>query len=144
MLSNKHMDIDDLRRLNIRSLEQEAGSPSAIADKVGMSYAQYINTRDGAKEAKTGKRRGMRKETAWRFEDAFSRPRGWLDIDHDAHTIDDLAKSLGQQILGASPEVQSVIRSLILRYETDPSRGDETARAIKTLLGITAVRLKEE
>jgi len=77
------MDIDDIRRANIRALELSAGSPTAIADKVGMTYTQYMNTRNGAKEAKTGKRRGMRKETAWRFEDAFGMPRGWLDIQHD-------------------------------------------------------------
>ena len=130
------MDIDDVRRTNIRALEREAGSPSAIAERLGMSYAQYINTRDGAKESKTGKRRGIRKETAWRFEQAFSRPRGWLDIDHASNTIANLAESLGQQILRASPEVQAVIRSLLLRYEADNSHGDETARAIKTLLGI--------
>ena len=76
------MDIDDIRRTNIRALEKLAGSPTAAADRVGMSYAQYVNTRDGAKEAKTGKPRGMRKETAWRFEDAYGQPRGWLDREH--------------------------------------------------------------
>lgn len=84
MLLNAAMDIDELRRINIRTLENCAGSPRAMADLVGMTYVQYVNTRDGAKEAKTGKRRGMRKETAWRFEDAFQLPRGWLDTDHDA------------------------------------------------------------
>lgn len=39
-------------------------------EAVGMSYAQYINLRDGAKDARSGKPRGMRKETAWRFENA--------------------------------------------------------------------------
>lgn len=78
------MDIDEIRRANIRLLEAIAGSPKSAADRVGMTYAQYVNTRDGAKEAKTGKPRGMRKETAWRFEDAFGKDRGWLDTDHSA------------------------------------------------------------
>lgn len=78
------MDVDEIRRINIRALEAESGSPTAAAARVGMSYAQYLNTRDGAREAKTGKRRGMRKETAWRFEDAYQKPRGWLDHDHSA------------------------------------------------------------
>ena len=78
------MDIDEIRRTNIRALEVIAGSPKNTADRVGMTYAQYVNTRDGAKEAKTGKPRGMRKETAWRFEDAFGMPRGWLDTAHCA------------------------------------------------------------
>lgn len=76
------MDIDEIRRTNVRRLEAIAGSPKDAADRVGMTYAQYVNTRDGAKEAKTGKQRGMRKETAWRFEDAFGMTRGWLDTDH--------------------------------------------------------------
>lgn len=81
------MDIDDIRRANIRHLEHEAGSPAAAADRVGMTYVQYVNLRDGAKHSETGKPRGMRKTTAWRFEDAFGRPRGWLDSNHDAHTL---------------------------------------------------------
>jgi hypothetical protein len=81
------MDIDDIRRANIRTLEKEAGSPRLAADTVEMSYAQFVNYRDGAKEAKTGKVRGMRKETAWRFEDAFGKPRGWLDQDHSAASL---------------------------------------------------------
>lgn len=76
------MDIDDIRRANIRLLQQSAGSARLAADKVGMTYAQFVNYRDGAKEAKTGKVRGMRKETAWRIEDAFNMPRGWLDQPH--------------------------------------------------------------
>jgi len=81
------MDIDDIRRANIRLLEKSAGSPRLAAETVEMSYAQYVNYRDGAKEAKTGKVRGMRKETAWRFEDAFKKPRGWLDQDHSAQRL---------------------------------------------------------
>lgn len=76
------MDIDDIRRANICLLEKAAGSPTAAADRVGMSYSQYINLRDGAKDPRSGKQRAMRKETAWRFEDAFGMPRGWLDTHH--------------------------------------------------------------
>jgi hypothetical protein len=81
------MDIDDIRRFNICALEKEAGTPKLAADRAGMSYAQYLNYRNGAKEAKTGKVRGMRKETAWRFEDAFMKPRGWLDKDRTSNRI---------------------------------------------------------
>lgn len=76
------MDIDDIRRTNLKTLEQLAGSITAAAQKVDMTYAQWLNYRNGAKEAKTGKKRGMRKETAWRFEVAFGMPRGWLDTPH--------------------------------------------------------------
>lgn len=87
MLSNKSMDIDELRRTNICALEKEAGSPKKAAELVDMTYVQYLNYRNGAKETKTGKVRGMRKETAWRFEDAFNKPRGWLDQDHSSYLL---------------------------------------------------------
>lgn len=76
------MDIDDIRRANIRLLQQSAGSARLAADKVSMSYAQFVNYRDGAKDSRSGKQRAMRKETAWRIEDAFNMPRGWLDQPH--------------------------------------------------------------
>ena len=76
------MDIDNIRRANIRALEKEAGSTSAAAERVGMSYAQFVNLRDGAKDSRSGKRRAMRSETARRIEAAFQMPTGWLDREH--------------------------------------------------------------
>lgn len=77
-------DIDEIRRVNLRLLEEESGSPSAAARLLGMSPAQFMNLRDGAKDSRTGKRRGMRKETARRIEENSGKPFGWLDIDHEA------------------------------------------------------------
>ncbi len=83
------MDIDEIRRENIRKLQHVAGSANAVAEKVGMSYVQYVNLRDGAKDPRSGKPRGMRKETAWRFEKAFGMSKGWLDLPNE----DDLEQS---------------------------------------------------
>lgn len=74
------MDIDEIRRANIRALEQRLGPD--LARRAGMSPSQFYNLRDGAKDSKTGKRRGMRKETAWKIEDAAGVERGWLDRIH--------------------------------------------------------------
>lgn len=98
-LLNEGMDIDETRRANIRALEIIAGSPRSAADRVEMSYAQYINLRDGAKDTRSGKQRAMRKETAWRFEDAFNMPRGWLDIPHADHGIKQLEQPVSQYIV---------------------------------------------
>lgn len=76
------MDIDEIRRANIRALEARHGP--RLAKAAGMSPSQFYNLRDGAKDSKTGKPRGMRKETAWKIEDAAGAPRGWLDQDHGA------------------------------------------------------------
>jgi phage repressor protein C with HTH and peptisase S24 domain len=75
------MDIDEIRRQNIRALEAIHGAP-ALAKNAGMSLSQFYNLRDGAKDSKTGKPRGMRKETAWKIEDAAGVERGYLDIPH--------------------------------------------------------------
>lgn len=76
-------DIDAIRRENLRRLEREAGSSAEIARRIGMSQTQFTNLRDGAKDSKTGKPRGMRKETARRIEINAGKAPGWLDTDHD-------------------------------------------------------------
>lgn len=75
-------DIDEIRRANLRLIEQECGSPTAAAQKIGMSLAQFSNLRDGAKDSQTGKARGMRKDTARRIELSVGKQGGWLDVDH--------------------------------------------------------------
>lgn len=112
------MDIDDIRRANIRFLEKAAGSTKIIAEKVDMTYAQYVNLRDGAIDPRSKKRRGMRKETAWRFEIAFGMPRGWLDTPHGAT----------DNVLGQSPAAPYVhpnetIRQIIALCEGTDEAG---------------------
>ena len=75
-------DIDDIRRENLCLIEETVGGLTAAAMLVGMSPSQFANLRDGAKDSKTGKPRGMRKDTARRIEAAAGHPQGWLDIDH--------------------------------------------------------------
>lgn len=74
-------DIDEIRRDNLRRLETECGTPTATAQRLNMSLAQFANLRDGARDSKTGKRRGMRKDTARRIETDAGKPPGWLDVD---------------------------------------------------------------
>ena len=79
------MDIDEIRRINIKALEKIHGP--GLAKRAGMSPAQFYNLRDGAKDSKSGRPRGMRKETAWRIEDAAGVERGYLDVNHDARSF---------------------------------------------------------
>jgi hypothetical protein len=90
------MDIDEIRRYNIQVLEDGYETPADFAKALGMSYAQYVNLRDGAKDSKTGTPRGMRKKTAWRFEDVCGKPRGWLDRMHKG-TSGDFSKQLAKE-----------------------------------------------
>ena len=88
MLSNRDMrDIDAIRRENLRQIELEAGGASKASLLLGMSPAQFGNLRDGAKDSKTGKPRGMHKDTARRIESAAGKPLGWLDADHSASNV---------------------------------------------------------
>lgn len=75
-------DIDAIRRENLRLIEKEARGTTEAATLCGMSPSQFANLRDGAKDSKTGKPRGMRKETARRIEAAAGKQPGWLDVDH--------------------------------------------------------------
>jgi len=75
-------DINTVRRENLRLIEREAGGSSNAARLIGMSPAQFINLRAGAKDSKTGKPRGMRSATARTIEKAVGKPYGWMDTDH--------------------------------------------------------------
>ncbi|KDC59282.1 peptidase S24-like protein [Bordetella bronchiseptica MBORD595] len=84
-------DIDEIRRDNLRLIERQfGGSTAAVARMVEMSPSQFANLREGAKDSKTGKRRGMRKETARRIEAAVGKPDGWLDVDHSTEVATEL------------------------------------------------------
>ncbi|QWA09823.1 hypothetical protein GTU79_21315 [Sodalis ligni] len=136
-------DIDEIRRDNLRHIEQECGGPSATAELVGMSPGQFVNLRDGAKDSKTGKARGMRKETARRIEVAAGKPKGWLDVDHlgalktDSTSLK--ATGIEEKYLSLSKEKQSVIDYFLLSDgEPAPEWVDRDARAYADSLKLKA------
>lgn len=102
LLSNTNMDIDQIRRDNICRLEKAFGGGAALAKIVKMSDAQYYNLRNGAKDSKTGKPRGMRRATAHRFEVACGKPPGWMDADHSLESL----KGQPGNVIGIRPEQQ--------------------------------------
>ncbi|MDN7933629.1 MULTISPECIES: hypothetical protein [Burkholderia cepacia complex] len=79
-------DIDQIRRDNLKIIEAEKGGPAAAAMALGMSHSQFTNLRDGAKDSKTGRPRGMRAATARNIETRADKPLGWLDTDHSDAT----------------------------------------------------------
>lgn len=133
------MDIDEIRRANIKTLEAELGGISALAAAANMSYTQCLNYRNGALDSETGKPRGMRKQTAWRFEDAGKKPRGWLDQPHDPpdpNTVSGLLAQLAP-ILDAAPiELRRAVLDLALKYQRDPADGARIVAAIRALTGL--------
>ncbi|RQT38367.1 hypothetical protein [Burkholderia contaminans] len=79
-------DIDQIRRNNLKMLEAEHGGPAAAAAALGMSHSQFTNLRDGARDSKTGRPRGMRATTARNIEQRAEKAPGWLDTDHSDAT----------------------------------------------------------
>jgi len=96
-------DIDEIRRDNLKLLQAEAGSPTAAAKLLDMELSQFSQLRDGAKDSKTGKPRGMRKTTARSIDLAAGKPQGWLDEDHGDHNT-----SAGPDLVGMAPVISWV------------------------------------
>lgn len=126
------MDIDEIRRANLKNLETEFGAPF-VANEAGMSLSQFYNLRDGAKDSKTGKPRGMRKDTARRFETACEKPIGWLDINHhDSPEINKPTHIANQEISPYELSIDDAITLLELYRQADKSDREgimEMARA---------------
>jgi SOS-response transcriptional repressor LexA len=73
--------IDDIRRENMAALAKEVGGVAALAEKLGRTEAQISQWIHGSL-LPSGKRRGMRSETARFIEQRTGKPLGWLDTDH--------------------------------------------------------------
>lgn len=71
--------VDETRRARLADLVREFGTAANLADTIGCSPAQLSQWLNASKESKTGKPRGMRKETARLIERKCGRPVGWLD-----------------------------------------------------------------
>ncbi len=110
-------DIDEVRRAAMRLLEKEAGSVAAAAKQAGMSYSQWVNLRSGAIDSKTGKPRGMRKETARKIEAAFGKTEFWLDI---ADLVDDASGVIPFDSHDTAPDNVVLVREYTLRLSGGP------------------------
>jgi len=80
--------VDEIRRDNMRILQSEAGSATKAANMMRWPLPQFSNLRDGVPDSQSGKRRGMRPDTARKLEKAFGKPEGWLDKDHSTNKPD--------------------------------------------------------
>ncbi len=139
-------DIDVIRRDNLLSIESEVGGAAEIARLIGMSASQYLNLRNGAKDSKTGKRRGMRKETARRIEKATGKSLGWLDIEHsgnprhpelpppDSSALAIALEVLSRSLVAADDLTLDQVRPLLIRLVDEPYRAQEISPRLISLL----------
>ncbi|WP_080420696.1 hypothetical protein [Burkholderia ubonensis] len=118
-------DIDQIRRDNLKIIESEHGGPAAAAAAIGMSHSQFTNLRDGAKDSKTGRARGMRAVTARKIEQNIGKPVGWMDTDHSAAAFAnspvDPPAGWNQLNPGQRAQVESFIGWLLTQSTTQPT-----------------------
>ena len=129
------MDIDEIRRANLKTLERELGKPKLMAEASGMSYAQYVNYRDGAFDKRSGKKRGMRKETAWRFEDACKKPRGWLDQVHrdgEDAALEGVTAALQTRLASADTATRRLVELAL--YENDDAAASKLSPSLLAMV----------
>jgi transcriptional regulator with XRE-family HTH domain len=105
------MDIRTVRRNNLKTLREQAGSVRALADKVETD-PNYISQLLGrSSKANVGY------DLARRAEQAFNKPEGWMDqphpqkteVDLDIEEIEQLARKLNPTTRNA---VKAFMRSL--------------------------------
>lgn len=75
--------IDEIRRENMAALAKRLGGVAHLSKALDRSEAQVSQWIRGARHSATGKKRGMRAETARWIEAITNIPEGWLDTNHD-------------------------------------------------------------
>ncbi|ASE96027.1 hypothetical protein [Burkholderia cepacia] len=124
-------DIDEIRRDNLRLIEAEYGGPSAAAAACGMSHSQFTNLRDGAKDSKTGRPRGMRAATARKIEDNLGKAVGWIDTDHSVTTSATIPADVPAGWGKLNPAQRAQVESFIGWVLTQPTSADDAQSAKK-------------
>lgn len=81
--------IDDIRRDNLKALAEELGGVASLARTLDRSESQVSQWIRGSAHSATGRKRGMKIETARWIEQVTGKPAGWLD---QAHSPQDTAQ----------------------------------------------------
>lgn len=101
------MDIKTIRKLNVRLLERELGSRSALARKASTSQS-YLSQCIGP-----GAIRSIGDEMARRLEHAMGKPHGWLDESHTDEGEMLLSRRMYDRILTLSPAKRRAFAELL-------------------------------
>lgn len=91
--------VEDIRRANLLSLIDEAGSPAKLASATGVPAPYISQVSRGVVRQPGGKPRVMGPDIARKLETKMGKPVGWMDADHSALSIaSDLNGREGQLI----------------------------------------------
>lgn len=109
------MDYKTLRKLNIRLLELEVGSLTALA-KLANTSQSYLSQCVGPKAIRT-----VGDDIARRLEVSTGKPRGWLDEPHTDEAYMNLARAVYDKLimLGSHPKLQAVAVLLDVPFDVE-------------------------
>lgn len=112
--------VEEIRRDNLISLIEEAGSAARLAAISGVPAPVISQVKRGVKHSTGKKPRVMGPDVARRLETTMAKPRGWMDADHSALSITtDLNGREGQLVglfrLLGDVEQQDMINALTQR-----------------------------
>lgn len=79
--------VAEIRRENLIALADEAITMDRVAELSGSSAVYLSQVRNRTKDAKTGRPRELGPRLARRLEEAFGKPRGWMDQDHGSDFV---------------------------------------------------------
>ena len=101
------MDIKTIRKMNVRLLEREIGSLSALA-RLASTSQSYLSQCVGP-----GAFRSIGDEMARRLEHAMKKPHGWLDQSHMEEGQISRARQVYEKLLQISPAKLNAIAELL-------------------------------
>lgn len=82
------MNIDEIRRANLRTLANEVGGGGKFAKLIEKNPSQVSQWIRGLQNSGTGRPRGMRADSCREIEKKCGKPDGWLDQYHGAMNND--------------------------------------------------------
>lgn len=74
--------VGEIRLENLELLIAAAGTMERVAEKAGTTSVYLSQVRNHTIDKASGKPREMGAKMARRIEDAFEKPRGWMDVEH--------------------------------------------------------------
>lgn len=124
--------IDEIRRDNMTQLLSEFGGISGLSRKLERSESQVSQWVRGAAHSVTGKKRGMKTDTARWIEVITEKPEGWLDADHsndyltarDRHFVLRVEQALARYEV--APNIQDAILGMITSQPARPKGAGDT------------------
>lgn len=128
--------IDDIRRENLEKLAAEFGGVAGLARKLDRSESQVSQWIRGAAHSVTGRKRGMKSETARWIEATTNCPPGWLDISHETSKLPPQDRAFVLRVEEevaryiVPPQIRTAIITLITTQERRRDEDtDSTAKA---------------